>query len=220
MRLNYQKPQKQTVDMNLKNQVLIVREIFYSLQGEGSHAGEPSIFIRLAFCNKACWFCDTDWSYGENMTASTIADHISRYNCQRIIWTGGEPTLQLTSEMVEYFNQIGYKQSIETNGTNIPPDGLDYITCSPKVEVERLHKSFANHKVGEFRYPAGDKGIPFPLIKDLPPADYYYVSPLFLGEEKKRFLLDPENLQKCIDFVKANTQWRLSVQQHKIWNIL
>lgn len=204
---------------NIRYNTLIVREIFHSLQGEGSRAGEASIFIRLAFCNKSCWFCDTDWSFGDSMTLEVIEKEISQYNCKWIVWTGGEPTLQLTDGVVAYFKEKGYKQAIETNGTKIPPKGLDYITCSPKVGVEQLKRSFDGIKVGEFRYPVGENGMEPPPIFDLPPASYYYVSPLFLGEEKERFVLEPKNLQQCIDFVKAHPQWRLSMQQHKIWQI-
>jgi 7-carboxy-7-deazaguanine synthase len=198
---------------------VIVREYFYSLQGEGSRAGEPSIFIRLAFCNKNCWFCDTDWSYGDSMDIEELLRNIKKYPCDWIVWTGGEPTLQLNSEIVAFFNKHGYKQAMETNGTNVPPDGLAYITCSSKVEPNRLHRSFEKHRVNEFRYPVGENGVIPPPIKDLPPADYYYASPLFLGEEKKRFQLNLENLKQCISFVKTTPGWRLSIQQHKIWDI-
>lgn len=239
MPLKCQKHQKRIADMNQNKKIvnmpvqavaadtlikvtgetLSVREIFYSLQGEGSRSGDPSIFIRLAFCNKDCWFCDTDWSYGTSMTVDAVIKEIAEFPCKWIVWTGGEPTLQLTDEIVEIFKKLGYKQAIETNGTKVPPNGLDYITCSPKVEPPRLHRSFKNRHVGEFRYPVGMDGIDPPNITELPPADYYYVSPLFLGEEKKRFVLDQGNLQQCIKFVKNTPGWRLSMQQHKIWDV-
>lgn len=204
---------------DIGNLTLTVREIFYSLQGEGSRAGEPSIFIRLAFCNKDCWFCDTDWSFGTNMTLNAIFEEISQYDCKWIVWTGGEPTLQLDDAIVEVFKDAGYKQAIETNGTKVPPAGLDYITCSPKVDTGRLKRSFRDRHVGEFRYPVGEEGMEPPPISELPHADYYYISPLFLGEVKKRFQLDGKNLQDCINFVKDTPGWRLSMQQHKIWDV-
>lgn len=111
---------------------LTVNEIFYSLQGEGGRTGEASIFIRLSKCNLACSFCDTDFEFGNRMTLDEILAEISQYPCQWIIWTGGEPTLQLKDETVAFFTEKGYKQAIETNGTRRVPAGIDYITCSPK----------------------------------------------------------------------------------------
>lgn len=195
---------------------LKVREIFYSIQGEGARQGEASIFIRLAKCNLNCWFCDTDWSFGTDMTVSQIKKAIKKYNCEWIVWTGGEPTLQLTNEILREFK--GYKHAIETNGTNPVPSLINYITCSPKVGVEILHKNFPKG-VDEFRYPV-DVQSSVPKIKDLPKASNYYVSPVFLGEEKKRFKLDMENAKACIDFVQNNPEWKLSLQIHKFLNIL
>lgn len=198
---------------------LRVREIFHSLQGEGGRAGEASIFIRLSQCNLNCWFCDTDWSTGDMLSIEEIASSILKYNCKWIVWTGGEPTIQLTEEIVALFKSMGYKQAIETNGTKTPPIGLDYITCSPKGGVEEIQKVFANTHVHEFRYPCGVGTQNPPDILDLPKADNYYISPLFLGKLKERFSLDPGNLHYCIEYVKAHPEWKLSMQQHKIWNI-
>ena len=111
---------------------LNVNEIFYSLQGEGGRVGEPSIFIRLTECNLACSFCDTDFAEGDDMTLEQIGDVISAYPCKWIIWTGGEPTIQLNDAHVAFFKEKGYKQAIETNGTRRVPSMIDYITCSPK----------------------------------------------------------------------------------------
>lgn len=215
--------------MNPKTTTLKVREMFYSLQGEGSRAGEASVFIRLADCNKNCWFCDTDWSFGRIHSLEHIMERMAKWGIDKpdtwypgwkpwIIWTGGEPTLQLTSEIVAFFKEQGFRQAIETNGTNVPPDGLDYITCSPKVDPPVLHKAFKNHRVNEFRYPCMANQAP-PPIEELPPADYYYISPMFLGEKKKMMTLDQDNLQFCINYIRQFPQWRLSMQQHQIWNI-
>lgn len=195
-----------------------VREIFYSLQGEGLRAGIPSIFIRLSHCNLDCWFCDTDWSKGDEMTLNEIYEVVTEFPCKNIIWTGGEPTLQLSSDIVKFFKERGYFQSIETNGTNVPPDGLDYIACSPKVNSSVLKIMFANHKVNEFRFPV-EFGGNIPEISTLPPADAYLLSPLFLGTEKQRFELMQENLEYCIEMILKNPGYRLSIQQHKIWNV-
>lgn len=201
----------------IEKKILKIREIFYSLQGEGGRAGQPSIFIRLSYCNKNCWFCDTDWSQGIDYTVEKIAEEIKQYKGEWILWTGGEPTLQLTSDIVDFFKKLGYKQAIESNGSNSLPEGLDYITISPKVPPSHLKKVIKG-EVDEIRYPisAGQKP---PAISSLPKSKRYYVSPVFLGEEKKRFDLDEKNLKYCIDFCLENPEWSLSIQQHKIWNV-
>ena len=99
---------------------MLINEIFYSLQGEGVHMGKASIFIRLSRCNLRCSFCDTEFDTGTEMTLEELRDAIAPYPGRRIIWTGGEPTLQLTAETVAYFKALGYHQSIETNGTRRP----------------------------------------------------------------------------------------------------
>jgi len=203
--------------MNLK-----VREVFYTLQGEGSRAGEASIFIRLSGCNQACWFCDTDWSFGRTTTVADLAERIKKYPCNWIVWTGGEPTLQLTDRIVEYFRKLGYQQAIETNGSNPVPEGINFVSCSPKVSPEILRKSFEKRGViNEYRYVVNaidiDKQIPD--IEDIPKARHYYLSPLFLGEEKKRFEIQPETVRMCVEYIKEHHQWKLSIQQHKIWQI-
>jgi len=151
------------------------------------------------------------------MSLEAIKEVISAFPGKWIVWTGGEPTMQLNADIVSYFKD--YKQAIETNGTNPVPKGIDYITCSPKKEVhiQTLKENFPQG-VDEFRYPL-DVTSKLPNIKDLPPALNYYVSPIFLGEAKKRFELNDSNVQLCIDFVKQNPQWKLSLQIHKILNI-
>lgn len=201
---------------------LLIKEIFYSLQGEGARAGSPSIFIRLAGCNLHCWYCDTDWKESNRMdlSAPELLLYLKQYDCRWIVWTGGEPTLQLTFDMVSYFKMHGYKQAIETNGTNVVPSGLDFISVSPKVDTKTLIHNF--YKVNEFRYVVGMMhGEPVfpPSIYKLPCADFYYVSPLFLGQKHHRLSVVPENVQMAINFVKKNPKWRLSVQQQKIWGI-
>lgn len=199
---------------------LNIVEIFQSIQGEGANVGRSAIFIRLSGCNKACWYCDTDWSKGDSMSVSQILDEVKKYSKSDeypnnlIIWTGGEPTLQLTNEILDYFSE--YYNCIETNGTNPVPSKIQYISCSPKVSPEILKVNF--ERVNELRYPisAGDL---LPDISELPEADNYFVSPVFLGEEKKRFQQVDENVKYAIDFVSMNPKWRLSLQLHKLLNI-
>ena len=154
------------------------------------------------------------------MTAGQILEEVQRYSSRDdypnnlIIWTGGEPTLQLTDAVLELFE--GYYNCIETNGTRAVPSRIAYISCSPKVSPELLHKNFSH--VHEFRYPIAE-GTIIPEITSLPPADHYYVSPMFMGEEKKRFEASEKNIHFCIDFVKNNPGWKISLQTHKLLNI-
>lgn len=196
---------------------LSVNEIFYSLQGEGSRAGSPNIFIRLSKCNLNCWFCDTEFDSGTEFTVEELAAEISQFPCKSIIWTGGEPGLQLTDETVDFFKQRGYFQAIETNGTKPLPQNLDFITCSPKqVTTAQLHKNFPN---GVSEMKCIFNGRPEYLIEELPQANHYYLSPVFLGKEKERMELDRDILQECITYILENPGWQLSIQQHKIWQI-
>lgn len=190
---------------------LIVNEIFYSLQGEGGRSGEPSIFIRLTGCNLACSFCDTDFFSGEEMTVDKILEHIQQYPGRWIIWTGGEPTLQLNNDIVSFFKQKGYKQAIETNGTRKVPELIDYITCSPKINVEqvKIKVPYAD----EVRIPIaiGDK---LPKIESLPTAKKYFVSPIFDMHH-----INADNVAYCVELVKQHPKWTLSLQMHKLIHI-
>ena len=200
--------------------ILHVVEIFKSIQGEGANAGRSAVFVRLACCNMSCWYCDTNWSESREMSVSEVLEEVNvlsspdDYPNNLLIWTGGEPTLQLTDEILESFR--GYYNCIETNGTNPVPGKIEYISCSPKVSPLELKKNFTH--VNEFRYPIG-VGDTVPDIAQLPMADNYFISPIFLGKEKERFLKVNENIEYSIQIIKNNPQWRLSLQLHKLLNI-
>ena len=99
--------------------ILNVVEIFKSIQGEGANAGRSAVFVRLACCNMSCWYCDTNWSESHEMSVSGILEEVNKlsspddYPNNLLIWTGGEPTLQLTDEILESFKD--YYNCIETN---------------------------------------------------------------------------------------------------------
>ncbi|MDR2949581.1 MAG: 7-carboxy-7-deazaguanine synthase QueE [Dysgonomonas sp.] len=190
---------------------LIVNEIFYSLQGEGGRSGEASVFIRLTKCNLACSFCDTDFANGEEMTIDEILNEISKYPSKWIIWTGGEPTIQLKDEYLAVFREHGYKQAIETNGTRRVPSLIDYITCSPKQDFETIKGRIP--EVNEIRMPikAGD---PIPDISVFPQADNYFLSPIFDGDK-----INLQNVDYCVELIKQHPQWKLSLQIHKLIHI-
>ncbi|WP_101689810.1 7-carboxy-7-deazaguanine synthase QueE [Dysgonomonas massiliensis] len=190
---------------------LNVNEIFYSLQGEGGRSGEASIFIRLTKCNLACTFCDTDFAQGNDMTVEEILAEIDQYPCKWIIWTGGEPTIQLNDDILREFQKAGYKQAIETNGTRPVPSLINYITCSPKQNYEKIKKLIPF--VNEIRIPVA-KGDEIPDISVFPKANKYFLSPIFDGST-----IIKENVDYCVDMIKKNTDWQLSLQVHKLIDI-
>lgn len=190
---------------------LTVNEIFYSLQGEGGRSGEASIFIRLTKCNLTCDFCDTDFANGDDMSLNEILNVISAYPCKWIIWTGGEPTIQLTDEHLLFFRNHGYKQAIETNGTRRVPSLIDYITCSPKNNYESIKSRIPS--VDEIRMPI-KVGDSLPDSSIFPKADNYFLSPIF-DADKPNY----SNIDYCVKLIKENSQWRLSLQIHKLINI-
>lgn len=190
---------------------LNVNEIFYSLQGEGGRTGQASIFIRLAKCNLACDFCDTDFERGEKMNLEEVLATIEPFGCRWIIWTGGEPALQLTEAIVAFFKEKGYLQAIETNGTRRIPKGIDYITCSPKQAFEKVKELIP--EVDELRFPI-QKGDSLPDITVLPKTERYLLSPIFDDQE-----VNQENVDYCVELVKKNPPWALSLQVHKLIGI-
>tara|TARA_R100000664_G_C2740887_1_gene129391 strand:+ start:839 stop:1438 length:600 start_codon:yes stop_codon:yes gene_type:complete len=197
-----------------------ISEIFYSLQGEGARTGTPTIFIRTSGCKAkfACYKlgirCDTEFESGKEMSIDEILQWIENNanDCKEITWTGGEPTDQLTEEIVKIFKDKGYYQAIETSGLNKVPEGIDFICISPKVAEHVIKKNFRDTIIDELRY-VRHKGqdIPQPMIK----ARHYWISPHSDG-----FTINGENLQHCINLTLKNPKWKLSVQNHKIWNVL
>ncbi|MDR0995513.1 MAG: 7-carboxy-7-deazaguanine synthase QueE [Tannerella sp.] len=193
--------------MNLR-----VKEIFYSLQGEGGRQGEASVFLRLAGCNMACPFCDTDFDGGMLLDMEELLARVASYPCRWLIWTGGEPSLQLTAEVTAYFHDKGYLQAIESNGTRPLPPLLDYTVVSPKGDIAYAKR--INPKVDELRLPVRE-GEALPKISSLPEARFYFLSPVFEIDET----LTRRNIAYCVEQIKREPAWRLSLQIHKLINI-
>ena len=205
----------------MKNKILKINEIFYSIQGEGGRAGTPTVFVRLSGCNLSCPFCDTKGhEEGINMTLNSILLKIMELTGKItdntwITWTGGEPTLQLTSEIVAFFREKGYRQAIETNGINGLFDliRLDYITISPKNRQALEHAAFTH---------AHEVRIPYPTSLDLNEvrnkliAKRYYVSPIFNENDRMETL---QNIKNAIEYCLHNPKWSVSLQLHKLINI-
>jgi organic radical activating enzyme len=191
---------------------LNVKEIFYSLQGEGGRQGEASIFIRLTKCNLKCDFCDTDFLQGKDMSVNEIRDFISQFPCRWIVWTGGEPTLQLTDDVLLFFKKEGFLQAIESNGHKKLSGLLDYTAVSPKGNPDYAKK--INPRVNEIRLPV-QKGDIFPDINTLPEADFYFLSPVF----SENIVSTKSNIACCVEQIKQHPEWRLSLQIHKLIGI-
>lgn len=206
--MNYFRP----VTLNLSEQ-------FYSLQGEGARAGEPSYFFRLQGCKtkNACYAagirCDTEFESGDPVTLEDLLVLLRLTPAKWIVWTGGEPLDQLTGPVTDFFREHGYLQALETSGLHPIPEGckFDHVTVAPKVAEHVIAKNFPDG-VDELRY-VRHKGqsIPAPSVK----AKYYYLSPHFDG-----FNPNTENVRHCIDLCERNPQWRLSIQLHKLLRIL
>ena len=109
-----------------------VNEIFYSLQGEGYHAGTAAVFVRLSGCNLQCPFCDTQHESGSEMTEDEIVAEVAKYPARLVVVTGGEPSLQLTRGFVNALHDVDKMVAVETNGTHRLPGNVDWITLSPK----------------------------------------------------------------------------------------
>ena len=192
-----------------------INEIFYSLQGEGVRAGTPNLFLRFSKCNLDCrvathgFDCDTEFETGEWMEIAEVLAIFESLapQCRSVILTGGEPALQVDPPLIGALREAGYFLAIETNGTIELTAGLDWITVSPKVPEEALRQRRAN----EVKYVrACGQAIPETVVE----ADHYLISPAFNRES-----LDPQNLAWCLELVRENPRWRLSVQQHKLWGV-
>lgn len=181
-------------------------EIFYSLQGEGIRTGTPNIFIRFSTCNLSCKFCDTPYNdINHTFTKNELIDYISQFNCKNIIFTGGEPTLQLDDDLLIDLKERDYYLAIESNGILKTPELIDFICVSPKSK--NISQIFGDEL--KFVLKKGDK-VPekFGNFKEyLLSPEMNYNSPNF------------ENIDYCIEIIKNNPDWRLSIQSHKFLNI-
>jgi len=205
-----------------------VKEIFYTLQGEGSRAGRPAVFCRFAGCNlwtgreedreKAiCKFCDTDFvgtdgTLGGKFTeAVSLAELINQQWPQGkvqkyVVLTGGEPLLQVNEQLVDALHAQGFEIAVETNGSVKAPSGIDWLCVSPKAGADWVQKN--GHEL-KLVYPQ-----PGLLPQDIPMSGFenYLLQPM-------DGLLQKKNTMKAIDYCQNNPEWRLSVQTHKILEI-
>lgn len=192
-----------------------VNEIFYSLQGEGRFTGTPAIFIRLSGCNLNCPFCDTKHQTYKEYTKEEIAQEIAFYKARHIVFTGGEPSLQLTWDIVNYFQRLDYYIQVETNGTRELPCNIDWVTCSPKDEFNRIAKvaKIKQKKIDEIKVVFDGKIAPSKYLQLN--AQYYYLQPCDVGDKER----NAEIIRQCVDYIREYPEWRLSLQTQKIIDI-
>ena len=191
-----------------------INEIFYSIQGEGTHSGEAAIFVRFSGCNLKCPFCDTEHQSYQDLTEEEIVRQVAEYPARLVVITGGEPTLQLTESLMDKLHKAGKAVAIETNGTHLIPKGVDWVTVSPKEPFvgsigKPIVKTADEVKIvldGIHTYEDPTFGIT---------AAHYCVQPCDTGDARR----NREIIDLCIDFVKDNPAWRLSLQTQKILNV-
>lgn len=195
-----------------------INEIFYSIQGEGCHAGIPSVFIRFSGCNFKCEFCDTIHEKGIYMDDALLIEEIKKYPAEWIILTGGEPALWINYEFIGKLKQeTGKKIAIETNGSIPVPDNIDWVTVSPKLGFEGV----PDHEIIVKR---ADELKVVEIGQDLEP---YFNLPCV--NFKTVMLLQPcyrtdkreyeSNVKRTVRRIMDDPKWRLSLQTHRFIGI-
>ncbi len=216
--------------MSEKTKAYKIKELFYTLQGEGKHSGRPAVFCRFAGCNlwsgreadraKAiCRFCDTDFrgtdglNGGHYKTADALAEKVASLWPKApqpaqpyVVCTGGEPLIQLDQRLIRAFQQQGFEVAVETNGTIAPPAGIDWLCVSPKANTELLIK-----RGDELKLVYPQEGAAPELYEKLN-FDHFFLQPMF-GEHTE------PNTRLCLQYCLSHPQWKLSLQIHKILGI-
>ena len=206
-----------------------VKEIFYTLQGEGANVGRPAVFCRFAGCNlwsgreedragAICDFCDTDFvgtdgeGGGRFASAKELADAVSSFwpmtvdQRRFVVFTGGEPLLQLDEAVLESMHRRGFEVAIETNGTRLPPPGIDWICVSPKAGADCVLRTGDELKL-IFPQP-GAEPERFQSLE----FRYFFLQPMD-GPQRER------NTRLALQYCLEHPQWRLSLQTQKILGI-
>ncbi|NVM78301.1 7-carboxy-7-deazaguanine synthase (Cx14CxxC type) [Duganella sp. SG902] len=206
-----------------------IKEIFYTLQGEGAHAGRPAVFCRFSGCNlwtgresdrasAICQFCDTDFvgtdgeGGGKFKTPRELADTINAlwpasYTASKyVVFTGGEPLLQLDKPLIDAMHAAGFTIAIETNGTLPVPEGVDWICVSPKMGSELVVKKGSEIKVV---IPQANQDLS--VYEQLDFENFYVQA---MDGPLAEF-----NTKLAIETCKRNPKWKLSLQTHKLLQI-
>lgn len=191
-----------------------INEIFYSIQGEGFHAGTPAVFIRFSGCNLHCSFCDTKHENGTFMSDTEIVNEVEKYPAKLVILTGGEPGLFITDKLIELLHQIGKYVAVETNGTHPLPTSVDWVTLSPKDSF-CPNATIKLKRCDELKLVYNQQ--PEEVIEQYTsfPAKYYYLQPCDTGNNENNVLI----LQDTVHYCLQHPQWNISIQLHKVLNV-
>lgn len=190
-----------------------IDEIFKSIQGEGFNFGKEFVFVRFYGCNFDCSWCDQPTHINLEVDEDELVAMVEEYKIKSVLFTGGEPTLQLTDKLVKRFKDLGYYIAIETNGSNLVPIGVDYITVSPKIS---LNKEIVSKEASEVRIAVGSLEVKKYIdVKNEIKASKYFLSPIYL-EKENRF--DFETLSKVYDALREE-DFRISIQLHKLMGV-
>jgi 7-carboxy-7-deazaguanine synthase len=209
-----------------------VREIYYTLQGEGARTGRPAVFLRFAGCNlwsgreqhradAVCRFCDTDFvgtggpGGGKFATARELANAVARawpvadvHRSRYVVCTGGEPLLQLDANAIEALHAAGFEVGVETNGTIAAPPGIDWLCVSPKGNAPLQQRSGDELKLV---YPQVECEAQPERFETLA-FTHLYLQPL---DDTER----DANTRAAVDYCLAHPRWQLSLQTHKLLGI-
>jgi 7-carboxy-7-deazaguanine synthase (Cx14CxxC type) len=208
-----------------------IKEIFYSIQGEGFYSGRPAVFCRFAGCNlwsgkeadrkkAVCKFCDTDFIGCDGPQGGEFPkpDHLVERICKLwpekklktvrpfVVCTGGEPLLQLNVELIEALHTKGWEIAVETNGTLLPPPGIDWICVSPKAGAKLLLRSGQELKLvfpQQGAQPEKYEALDF---------QFFFLQPMDSPDREK-------NTRLALEYVLSHPKWRLGLQTHKILGI-
>ena len=196
---------------------LRIAEIFYSLQGEGFHAGTPAVFVRGAGCNLACEFCDTDFSLKERRTPESILEEIAPYPARFVVLTGGEPTIQAAGfrALTDLLHRNGYTVTMETNGTSEDTLGVDWVTVSPKLSQGGAWMLRTGNEL-KLVY----EGQDLAFFEDSA-FDHYFLQPKEIrtgqfGRGERDDAATREEWRRTVEAAKARPRWKLSFQLHKV----
>lgn len=215
-----------------------INEIFYSLQGEGRNTGRAAVFIRFSGCNLRCSFCDTDFSSYTEMSGDDIIEAIRPWkHCGFVVLTGGEPSLQVDDALVDALHREGFCLAMETNGTHAVPEGIDWVTVSPKIGHVKQAADVIVQRADELKVIWGPSPNPslyggeeIPQVlkawadkltaplhnrEGLEEGPLLYFQPCDTGDKER----NREIIQQCVEYIKEHPEWRLSLQTHKLIDI-
>jgi 7-carboxy-7-deazaguanine synthase len=197
--------------------MLHINDLFWTFQGEGFHAGRRALFVRLPFCNLACTWCDTTFNTFQKVSEADFTKFATQERARFAVITGGEPTMNKhTPRIVQILKSLGFYVAMESNGTFPRPEGIDWLTVSPKrftsdkgMAAFHVHAN-AFSTADEFKYVV-DGGFPFDILDRHEPiaatTTKHYLSPEF-----SRF---KDSLAEIAAFIEKRPGWRVSLQSHK-----